>query len=503
MRGEVSAFPVASIAIIGSGPTAWLAAATLARVLHGSCAVQVIETGFDDATWGAVTSVPSLHRLLRLLGLDEVTLMRAGDATYRLGAEFRDWSAIGERYFAGFGGIGTLFDAVPFQHYWLRAHSAGACAPFEDFSLAAQAARSGRFALPQPDPRSILPPYTYAWHFDSARLTDCLRAHALSLGATAIAGRFAATERVEDGSVRALVLEDGGRVAAGLYVDVDGALASALGLEIEDWSAWLPCDRVYTQRCAPDANWPPFSTVSAAAAGWRFAIPLQNSCVRGLVTSSEFMDEDAAIASFAGDISAAAQRHPPHCARLVRGRPREFWIHNCILLPGNRLDPLEGTALHLAQSGITRLLAHFPVGASSPPDRDEYNRLTIEEYDRLRDLLVLHYHATRRDDSPYWQRCRTMTLPDTLARRLELFLDSGRLTIGEEEHCGVEGWLAVLLGQGFRPRSFDPLAEIAPFENLRSALISLAAEIRARAAALPGHRESIASRGAAVPAGSA
>ena len=70
-----------------------------------------------------------------------------------------------------------------------------------------------------------------------------------------------------------------------------------------------------------------------------------------------------------------------------------------------------------------------------------------------------------------------MALPDTLARRLALFPDSGRLTIGEEEHCGVEGWLAVLLGQGVRPRSFDPLAEIAPLENLRSALASLAAEI--------------------------
>jgi len=501
LRGEVSAFPVASIAIIGSGPTAWLAAATLARVLHGSCAVQVIETESDDATWGAVTSVPSLHRLLRLLGLDEVTLMRAGEATYRLGTEFRDWSAIGEHYFAGFGGIGTRFDAVPFQHYWLRAHSAGACAPFDDFSLAAQVARAGRFELPRPDPRSVLPPYAYAWHFDSAGLTACVRAHALGLGASAIAGRVSAVERAEDGTVRTLILEDSTRVSAGLYVDVDGALANALGVEIEDWSAWLPCDRMYTQRCALDANWPPYSTASAAAAGWRFAIPLQNSCVRGYVTSSEFMRDDEVAASLSAGIPADVRLQASHCTRLVRGRPREFWIHNCILLPGNRFDPLEGTALHLAQTGITRLLAHFPVGASSPPDRAEYNRLTAEEYDRLRDLLVLHYHATHRDDSPFWQRCKTMTLPDTLVRRLELFLDSGRLTIGEEEHCGVEGWLAVLLGQGLRPRSFDPLAEIAPLENLRSALGSLAAEIRARAAALPGHRESIANRGATVRAG--
>ena len=92
-RGESVRVSGGHIAIIGSGPTAWLAAATLARVLRGSCAIQVIETESEDATWGAVTTVPSLHRLLRLLGLDEVTLMRASDATYRLGAEFRDWGA--------------------------------------------------------------------------------------------------------------------------------------------------------------------------------------------------------------------------------------------------------------------------------------------------------------------------------------------------------------------------------------------------------------------------
>ncbi len=79
-----------------------------------------------------------------------------------------------------------------------------------------------------------------------------------------------------------------------------------------------------------------------------------------------------------------------------------------------------------------------------------------------------------------------------------MFVDSGRLTIGEEEHCGVEGWLAVLFGQGLQPRSFDPLAEIAPLEKVRTMLASLAAEIGARATALPGHRESIAQRGAAV-----
>jgi tryptophan halogenase len=217
------------------------------------------------------------------------------------------------------------------------------------------------------------------------------------------------------------------------------------------------------------------------------------------VYASEFAGDDAIAMELADWAGTARTATAP--SGLLRGRPREFWVRNCVLMPGDALDPLETTALHLAQSGITRLLAHFPVRADSPTDRGEYNRLTAEEYDRIRDLLVLHYHASARDDSPLWQRCRAMQPPDTLAQRLALFADSARLTIGEDEHCGTDGWLAVLLGQGVRPRSYDPLAEVTPAPGARDAFARMAAEMRARAAGVPLHREYLLRSGLMAPVG--
>jgi tryptophan halogenase len=187
----------------------------------------------------------------------------------------------------------------------------------------------------------------------------------------------------------------------------------------------------------------------------------------------------------------------PLIQRLMRGRPREFWVRNCLLMPGEALDPLESTGLHLAQTGITRWLAHFPVRIDSPTDRAEYNRLTGDEYDRIRDLLALHYCA--RGESPFRQRRGAAELPATLAQRLALFADSARLNIGEEEHCGVDGWLAVLLGQGVQPRAYDPLADCTPLAHARDALAHLASEMRACAAAAPGHQAFLAQRGATAP----
>jgi len=495
----LGAFPLSSIVIVGRNASAWLAAATLGRVLGESCKVRVLETPDESDNNHAIAGVPSLYRFLRLLNLEEAALMRATQATFRLGASFRDWGATGDRYFNGFGSMGAKLDSVPFQHHWLRLAASGEHHAFEDFSMAAQAARLGRFAAPKSDPRSVLSLYSYGWHFDASLLTAQLRACALRSGVESITGGIAEVELEPDhGTIRALTLEDGLRLDGKQFIDCTGALWGALGVELEDWSAWLPCDRLQSLRCTAPSELPPYSEITARPFGWESSTPLQHCIVRDLAYGSEFLDDDAARAHLLGAARDSA-RETPRLQRLIRGRPREFWIRNCVLLPGEGLDPLESSGLHLAQSGISRFLAHLPVAASSPPDAAEYNRTTAHEYDRLRDLLVLHYHANRRDDSPMWKRCRERALPESLRQRIALFADSGRITVGEDEFCGVDGWLAVLSGQGVRPETYDPLADVTPFDTASGALAGMARDMKAAAASLPSHRDFIAARGASAP----
>ncbi|KAK0340758.1 hypothetical protein LTR94_029167, partial [Friedmanniomyces endolithicus] len=134
----------------------------------------------------------------------------------------------------------------------------------------------------------------------------------------------------------------------------------------------------------------------------------------------------------------------------------------------------------------------FPDGAIDPADRDEFNRVLGIEYDRIRDFLILHYHATERDDAPFWTRMRTMEVPDTLRRKIELFRVHGRFFRYDDELFSLASWTAVLLGQGIVPAAYDPVADVLDEDRLAETLERMRHAILAQTRAMPSHADFIA-----------
>jgi tryptophan halogenase len=152
---------------------------------------------------------------------------------------------------------------------------------------------------------------------------------------------------------------------------------------------------------------------------------------------------------------------------------------------------LESTSIHLIQSGIFKLMGLFPDQGFDPAEIDQYNEFLVEEYERIRDFIILHYHATERDDSEFWNHCRTMDVPDSLAEKIELWTGKARIFRAQHDLFTEDSWIAVLLGQRKFPLSHDPLAGLLEAEESTRFIASIQGVIEKTALAMPTHQQFI------------
>ena len=184
----------------------------------------------------------------------------------------------------------------------------------------------------------------------------------------------------------------------------------------------------------------------------------------------------------------------PRYIPFVPGRRRETWRKNCVAvgLSSGFFEPIESTNIHLIQTAIARLISLFPNMGFDQADINEFNKQTQFEYERIRDFIVLHYKATQRNDSPFWDYCRTMEIPDTLQHKMDLFRSNGRVYREGAELFSDVSWVQVMHGQGLRPRSYHPLVDLLPKEEVAAFVGEIETVIRKCVDVMPTHAEYIA-----------
>ena len=451
------------IVIVGGGTAGWVAASILARALPGpSSTITLIESADIPTVGVGEATIPPFVDLLGFLSIDQADFIRHTQATYKLGIRFDGWLREGSSYWHPFGTFGQAVNRRPFLHAWHRAQADGLAPQLDQFSACVRLATAGKFLGGDAADRVGV---KHALHFDASLVAKYLRSYATMLGVVRLERTVIGATLRSDGLLDALQLDDGDQIHGDLFIDCSGFRAllaeKTLAGQWVDWSALLPCDTAIaapTAACLPRA---PFTQAVAQAAGWRWRIPLQHRTGNGYVYCSGATTAAQAHADFLAGIDGPPLAEP-RILRFSAGRRRQLWDRNCIAvgLSSGFLEPLESTSIHFAISSIFALLEHFPDLDFDPANIAAYNDRLIEELDRARDFIFLHYCLNDRQGLDFWRQMRTTAMPDTLHDRVETYRATGRIRTKPHELFSDLSWFYVLEGMGVRPRAHDPLIDI-------------------------------------------
>ena len=484
--------------IVGGGSAGWMTAAAMAHAVNGSHPITLIESDEIGTVGVGEATIPAIQFYNKVLGINEREFIQATQASFKLGIDFRNWGTDGHRYFHQFGEFGVNIKGVSFHQLWLRLAANGHTTPLAEYSPGAVAALQKRFLPPMPGLPPDMPQLAYAYHFDAGLYARFLRRYAEERGVKRVEGKIVDVERHgESGFIQSVRLESGDSVAGDFWLDCSGfqglLIERALATGYEDWTHWLPCDRALAVPCEKNAaNFFPYTRSTAHRAGWQWRIPLQHRTGNGHVYCSRYISDDEAAATLIANLDGPALGEP-RLLRFRTGRRRKFWNANVVALglAAGFMEPLESTSLHLVQAGVFRFLSLMPTSTAPDPSAEqEFNRLSITEYEQIRDFIILHYVANERDEA-FWRDCRAVPMPETLAHRIELFRARGKVARHDGQLFADSSWIAVMMGQGITPKHWDPLADALPLPELQKRADELRGAMHRAIARMPAHAEFI------------
>jgi flavin-dependent dehydrogenase len=508
-----------SVVIVGGGTAGWMSATYLKAAFGDRIDVTLVESariptiGVGEATFSTV------RHFFDYLGLAERDWMPACAASYKLGIRFQDWRAKGHHFYHPFERLRSS-DGFALTDWWLQEGDRSRGFDWSCFITPAlcEASRSPRrlddelfvSGLDNSLGRSTLEEqraqFPYAYHFDAAQLARFLTGFGIRQGVRQVTDDVVHVAQDERGWITHVTTREHGDLSGDLFIDCTGfrglLISQALAEPFLSFQDVLPNNRAVALRVPKPRQAAegiaPYTTATAAEAGWIWTIPLFGRIGTGYVYSDEFCDPEHAERTLRNFLGPGQEDQPANHIRMRIGRHRRSWVNNCVAigLSSAFVEPLESTGIFFIQHGIEQLVKNFPDERWEAHLSREYNTRVDAVLDGVKEFLVLHYAAAPRTDTPYWKATKTRALPDGLAERLQVarhrLLDEHSIY---PHYHGFEkySWIAMTLGLGHEPGAPRPsLAHIDP-ARARAAFTAVRADAEHLVATQPSCYDYLAS----------
>lgn len=421
------------LVIVGGGSAGWMTAAYLNGALNNrgqnkTVDITLIESPDIPRISVGEATVPSIHHMLEVIGVNEADFMKATDATFKQSIKYVNWlDNKGEYYHHPF----SRAVLGPIDHTGRNWMESLRDIPFSE-TVSSQTIISEINRAPKPlGGQPFMAPLKYAFHFDALLYADYLRDFSVARGVTHIKANVVDAEQTETGYIKAVRLDTETWVAGDFFIDCTGFKAllmeKTLNVPFDDYAQWLLCDQALVAQFPYEDYFPgairPYTTCTAQSAGWIWDTPTQTRRAIGYVHASGFINAETAKAELLAYQSKTLEDYDTRLIRFKVGQRQKAWSKNCIAigLSGGFIEPLESTGIYMAELAAVLLAEHFPYKDEDiPAYAYRVNRVLSNRYYEILDFINLHYCLTRRNDTAFW---REVQKPERINDRLKAKLE--------------------------------------------------------------------------------
>ncbi|MBQ4832599.1 tryptophan 7-halogenase [Pseudoalteromonas sp. MMG010] len=454
---------IKTVAVVGGGTAGWLSAAIIAaehKSQQGGLKVILVESsdiptvGVGEGTW------PTMKNTLQQIGLREIDVFKACNASFKQGGKFVDWTyGSGDFYYHPFTvplGYGRI-DLAPYVN---NVENFAQQSNFQhevcEASLAPRNIAQGEYQGS----------CNYAYHLDAGAFANLLKQHCKeALLVEHVVGTVKEVQLDNSGAINSLILQDTDTlIEADLYIDCTGfsalLLGQALKIPFKKMDHVLFNDSALAMQVPYDENQPLLASHTIATAqntGWIWDIGLTHRRGVGHVYSSKFISDEEAEINLRRYLGDAAKGLTARKITFESGYREKFWHKNCVAIgmAAGFVEPLEATAIMLVEISARFVAEQMPTNTQVMPIiAKRFNNQMDYRWQRIIDFLKLHYMLTKRKE-PYWlAHTQPNSIPQSLQEDLLLWSTRGPQIQdfqGPLELFPAASYQYVLYGMGFQP----------------------------------------------------
>jgi tryptophan halogenase len=455
------------IIIVGGGTAGWISLAYLAATTD--CELTIIHSDEVDSIGVGESTTPTVKHVADTCGIDESSWMRDGKATFKYGIEFMDFHKKGSRWFHCFD------DLLPGQSFHNPISEFGKSIFKKEISsveyfLTKRAQNTTGFDIDWFNKSqggceflllNKLSPYNqqgysnfnrfpgYSYHINAQQFGESLRKATPSDRYTEIRTHVEGVE-YDDTGVKNIVLKDGTKMTADLYVDCTGfrkLLIGALtkfkpyeGL-LNNASIWGPVKNQQIDRP---------STISIAQPhGWIWETPTWGQIGSGYVFSDDFISVSQAEEHIHNHWKNKGMSWEPFkSVKFTSGSLENVAVKNVVAngLCQSFIEPLEATSIMITCVTIRNVSKiinkHNGWNNKSSKIVSTVLRRFLEE---TKDFVLGHYTLSDRDDTDYWRAYNNPDILEYMGKMIETKLEKEWVNHGETNLNGFN-WASMLVG---------------------------------------------------------